>query len=77
MHSTHLALPRRGLLAGAALVGTAGLLANPSLAKVTMPTGQAPYFYRFKLGDAQATPRRRWYPTARCCWASPATHSWV
>lgn len=55
MHSTHLAASRRGLLAGAALVGTAGLLASPSLAKVTMPAGQAPYFYRFKLGDAQAT----------------------
>ena len=73
MHSTHLALPRRGLLAGAALVGTAGLLADPSLAKVTMPTGQAPYFYRFKLGDAQATV----VSDGPLPLASPATHSWV
>ncbi|MBV9250128.1 MAG: MBL fold metallo-hydrolase [Acetobacteraceae bacterium] len=48
---------RRSVLAGASmttLAGTVGL-ARPGLAKVQMPADQVPYFYRFKLGDAQAT----------------------
>lgn len=55
MHPTHLTMPRRGLLAGAAAIGATGLAPNASLAKMTMPLGQAPYFYRFSLGDARAT----------------------
>lgn len=51
MHPTHLTMPRRGLLAGAAAIGATGLAPNASLAKMTMPLGQAPYFYRFSLGD--------------------------
>lgn len=55
----HAALSRRRLLtltaAGAA--AGAGLLAAPGplLAKGPMGLPQAPYFYRFKLGDAEAT----------------------
>ena len=58
MHANHLMFPRRGLLASASIVtaaGLGGMLPSTSLAKMTMPTNQAPYFYRFKLGDAQAT----------------------
>ncbi len=55
MHANHLAVPRRGLLATAAATGLVGLAADRALAKVTMPAAQAPYFYRFKLGDAEAT----------------------
>ena len=58
MHANHLALPRRGLIAGASFATAAGLVGlspGSALAKVAMPTNQAPYFYRFKLGDAQAT----------------------
>src|SRR5437660_932318 len=49
---------RRGLLTGAAAVAAAstlGLSASPARALATMPADQAPYLYRFKLGDAQAT----------------------
>src|SRR3954454_1686587 len=44
---------RRRLLQGSAVV--AGLATAPALAKGPMLGGQAPYFYRFKLGDAEAT----------------------
>lgn len=55
--SSSIVLPRRGLLTGvAALAGTAALgRGRPALAKAPMISAQAPYFYRFKLGDAQAT----------------------
>ena len=43
---------RRLLQAGAA---TLGLSALPALAKAPMLGTQAPYFYRFKLGNAEAT----------------------
>ncbi len=49
---------RRGLLAGvgaAGLVPAAGLLAAPAWAKLAAGLGQAPYFYRFKLGTAECT----------------------
>lgn len=46
---------RRSLLAAAA-VTTAGLiLPRPGLARAPMGLPQAPYFYRFKLGTAEAT----------------------
>ena len=57
MHANHLLFPRRGLIAGASIAaaGLGGMIPGAGLAKMNMPTGQAPYFYRFKLGDAQAT----------------------
>jgi glyoxylase-like metal-dependent hydrolase (beta-lactamase superfamily II) len=58
MHANHLAFPRRSLIAGASIAtasGLAGMTSRAGLAKMTMPTNQVPYFYRFKLGDAQAT----------------------
>ncbi len=58
MHANHLAFPRRSLIAGASIAtaaGLAGMTPRAGLAKMTMPTNQAPYYYRFKLGDAQAT----------------------
>src|ERR1041385_5754946 len=45
---------RRRLLQGGAAT-MAGLAAAPALAKGPMLGGQAPYFYRFKLGTAEAT----------------------
>ena len=49
-------LSRRRLLLGGSAVVAAGLVgAPPSLAKAPMSNAQAPYFYRFKLGDAEAT----------------------
>jgi glyoxylase-like metal-dependent hydrolase (beta-lactamase superfamily II) len=50
-----IALTRRGLMAGAAL--GAASLALPARAVAKMPAGlpQAPYFFRFKLGDAECT----------------------
>ncbi|GAC1335333.1 MAG: MBL fold metallo-hydrolase [Beijerinckiaceae bacterium] len=51
-------LTRRNILLGAttlATAGTLGLNASPSLAKAPMIGTPAPYFYRFKLGDAEAT----------------------
>src|SRR4029078_13007171 len=44
---------RRRLLQGGAVV--AGLATAPALGKGPMLVGQAPYFYRFKLGNAEAT----------------------
>jgi glyoxylase-like metal-dependent hydrolase (beta-lactamase superfamily II) len=49
---------RRGLLTGASAIaaaGTLGLGSSPAQAYAPMPTDQAPYLYRFKLGDSQAT----------------------
>lgn len=56
MHPQSLIMPRRHFLAGAgaglALAASGG---GAALARGPMATTQAPYFYRFKLGDAQAT----------------------
>ncbi len=49
-------LSRRLLLGGSATAAMAGLIGtNPALAKAPMLNVQAPYFYRFKLGSAEAT----------------------
>jgi glyoxylase-like metal-dependent hydrolase (beta-lactamase superfamily II) len=52
-------LSRRHLLAGGSAAVAAALGGMPAIApasaKAPMVTTQAPYFYRFKLGDAQAT----------------------
>ncbi|WP_375460720.1 MBL fold metallo-hydrolase [uncultured Enterovirga sp.] len=48
-------LPRRGFLAGTAAGAAALSWRGPAAAKAPLATAQAPYFYRFKLGDAQAT----------------------
>jgi glyoxylase-like metal-dependent hydrolase (beta-lactamase superfamily II) len=52
-------LSRRHLLMGASAAGLAGGLAaaswHPALARAPMLGTPAPYFYRFKLGDAEAT----------------------
>ena len=51
-------LSRRRLLTGASAVAAAGALGVPggaARAFAPMPTDNAPYLYRFKLGDAQAT----------------------
>jgi glyoxylase-like metal-dependent hydrolase (beta-lactamase superfamily II) len=56
--SKTLSLPRRHLLTGAsvaAVAGGLGLRSSPAGAFATMPSDNAPYLYRFKLGDAQAT----------------------
>ena len=54
-----LSLSRRTLLAGGSALGAAALSgAVPSgraWAKAPMVNTQAPYFYRFKLGNAEAT----------------------
>ncbi len=55
MHANHLGFPRRGLMATASAAGLIGMAPNEGQAMVNMPTAQAPYFYRFKLGDARAT----------------------
>lgn len=58
MHDNHLGVARRNLIATASMAGMGGLIGmapRDALAKVNMPTTQAPYFYRFKLGDARAT----------------------
>ncbi len=57
---THLdlTLARRGLIAGGTFAAASGLLGfgtRDAEARVQMPAAQAPYYYRFKLGDAQAT----------------------
>src|SRR5258707_4894647 len=50
-----LSLSRRHILAGsAAAVGTIGL-SGSALAKAPLLNTQAPYFYRFKLGNAEGT----------------------
>jgi hypothetical protein len=54
----HQPFSRRRLLTGASVATAAAVLRlprAPALAKSEMPSAQAPYMYRFKLGDAQAT----------------------
>jgi glyoxylase-like metal-dependent hydrolase (beta-lactamase superfamily II) len=53
MFTDNLTLSRRRMLQGGAAI--AGLAAAPALAKGPMLGTQAPYFYRFKLGNAEAT----------------------
>jgi glyoxylase-like metal-dependent hydrolase (beta-lactamase superfamily II) len=52
-------LSRRHLLAGTSALGAAAVLdahiGNPAFAKAPMSNTQAPYFYRFKLGNAEVT----------------------
>jgi glyoxylase-like metal-dependent hydrolase (beta-lactamase superfamily II) len=49
-------LSRRRLLQGGTAVLASGLVGvPPALAKAPMSNTQAPYFYRFKVGDAEAT----------------------
>ena len=51
----HLLLKRRQILTGAA-IGTAALaLPSHVMAKMPLNQPQAPYFYRFKVGDAECT----------------------
>ena len=53
-----LSLSRRQLLAGTSALGAAAVWDGhfgSALAKAPMLGTQAPYFYRFKLGDAEAT----------------------
>lgn len=50
------ATTRRGVLAGGAALSTAGSLgAGPARAAAPLADGQAPGFYRYKLGDFQIT----------------------
>jgi len=53
MNRDGLSLSRRRLLQGGAAI--AGLAGAPAFAKGPMLGTQAPYFYRFKLGSAEAT----------------------
>jgi hypothetical protein len=55
MTSSLRSIPRRTVLGGIAASGA--MLTLPGMAHAKMPTGlpQAPYFYRFKLGDAECT----------------------
>jgi glyoxylase-like metal-dependent hydrolase (beta-lactamase superfamily II) len=57
MHESGHRPSRRHALLGAALGGGAAMLARPAelLAKAPMIGAPAPYFYRFKFGDAEAT----------------------
>src|SRR3954471_2767044 len=59
MTNSDLFLSRRQVLIGAsaagALGGLASSLGHPAFARAPMLNVQAPYFYRFKLGDAEAT----------------------
>jgi glyoxylase-like metal-dependent hydrolase (beta-lactamase superfamily II) len=58
MSKRDIALSRRGLMAGAsfaAVAGAVGLMPHEGAAMVQMPTDQVPYYYRFKLGDSEAT----------------------
>jgi glyoxylase-like metal-dependent hydrolase (beta-lactamase superfamily II) len=51
-------MDRRTFLTGASVAAAAGTLelaAGPARAYAPMPSDNAPYLYRFKLGDAQAT----------------------
>ncbi len=49
------ALSRRHLLQGGAAFAAGGLAGMPALAKAPMLGTQAPYWYRFKFGNAEAT----------------------
>ena len=57
MTKLDLAMSRRHLLTGASAAGALGVLGpmNSALAKAPMLNTQAPAFYRFKIGDFQAT----------------------
>ncbi len=56
MRLDRFSLSRRQLLAGGAALAAAGLTSPlPALAKAPKTRTQAPYFYRFKLGDLEAT----------------------
>ncbi len=58
MHSLDLTLARRGLIAAGSFSAVSGLIGpgvGEGLARMAMPANQTPYFYRFSLGDAQAT----------------------
>jgi len=50
-----LSLSRRRLLQGGSAIAAAGIAGAPAFAKGPMLGTQAPYFYRFKLGTAEAT----------------------
>jgi len=50
-----ISLSRRRLLQGGSAMMAAGLAGAPAFAKAPMLGTQAPYFYRFKLGNAEAT----------------------
>ncbi len=50
-----ISLSRRRLLQGGSAIMAAGLASAPAFAKGPMLGTQAPYFYRFKLGNAEAT----------------------
>jgi glyoxylase-like metal-dependent hydrolase (beta-lactamase superfamily II) len=52
---SNMTLSRRSLLWGAATAGLAGTTGRSAFAKAPMLNSPAPYFYRFKLGDAEAT----------------------
>lgn len=54
IHTSATALSRRQVLAGTAAIGAIGL-SGTALAKAPMLNTQTPYFYRFKVGDAEAT----------------------
>jgi glyoxylase-like metal-dependent hydrolase (beta-lactamase superfamily II) len=58
MVNTRQAFSRRQMLVGASAftaAGMAGSLSGPATAKAPLTNTQAPYFYRFKVGDAEAT----------------------
>lgn len=55
MHSKSLIMPRRHFLAGAAAGLGLAASGGAALARAPMATTQAPYYYRFKVGDWQAT----------------------
>jgi glyoxylase-like metal-dependent hydrolase (beta-lactamase superfamily II) len=50
-----ISLSRRRLLQGGSAIVAAGFASAPAFAKAPMIGTQAPYFYRFKLGNAEAT----------------------
>ena len=56
---SEISLSRRSMLVGASAAGALGALGagkwQPALARAPMLGTQAPYFYRFKLGSAEAT----------------------
>jgi glyoxylase-like metal-dependent hydrolase (beta-lactamase superfamily II) len=56
---SEISLSRRSILVGASAAGALGALGagnwQPALARAPMLGTQAPYFYRFKLGTAEAT----------------------
>ncbi len=58
MNKLDLALSRRHLLLGgslASLAGAVGMMPRPGFARMAMPTNQVPYFYRFRIGESDAT----------------------